>query len=135
MRFAELDKDGWQLCCAETHADHARPLDADTTLPPGSLCRLLFAIGFADPFGRTSLHHQPLWVSVRRPLPQGAYLGCLVEAPFLFANADDDDLRPGLDLPFKASHILDLVLPQHIAPAEQALIAALPHHRWLPRAA
>lgn len=133
MRFAELDKDGWQLCCAETHADPAPGLGK--SLPPGSLCRLLFAIGFADPFGRTSLHHQPLWVSVRRPLPQGAYLGCLVEAPFLFADADEDDLRPGLDLPFTASHILDLVLPQHIAPAEQALIAALPHHRWLPRAA
>lgn len=121
MREPDLDLDGWCLEDGEArHADAPQSfwipeLRRRESLQHGDLAKLLFRIALddkADPFAV-----ERMWVLVRgRDGPR--YFGVLFNNPASIET--NDELGIGIEVPFYARHVIDIIPGDRISQAKAA---------------
>jgi hypothetical protein len=111
-----MDVDSWELESGEQrHADAPDsfwiPTRSErTSLRVGQAAKLLFAIE-ADDDGQVIVSVERMWVFVREVLDGGDYMGILDNVPGSFDPTPDMYLALGVEIPFRAEHVIDIANP------------------------
>jgi hypothetical protein len=111
-----MDVDFWELESGEQrHADSPDsfwipPRSERTSLRVGQAAKLLFAIE-ADDNGQVIVSVERMWVFVREVLDGGDYIGILDSVPASFDPTPDMYLALGVEIPFRAEHVIDIANP------------------------
>ena len=112
LRFPCHEVDEFQLEDAEArqNADPESfvlpPLEVRSSLPIGSLAKLIFAIQFDEERGGYSYKVERMWVVVKE-VHDGHYMGWLANKPKTVAQNHDEYIVPWAEIPFCARHIAD----------------------------
>lgn len=130
IRFPTLEQDSWCLKSAEAqHAAHPDtfwipPLADRQSVARGRMAKLLFAVRAALKDGRPDDGVHRMWVVVAEKVGD-TYIGILDVEPFF---AESFYLQPGVEVPFKAEHIIDIDdLPADYA---EKVVSRTPTARW-----
>ena len=137
MRLANFDTDHWQLRSAE--AAHAANPDSfwipdaaiRASLERGQAVKLIFDLQGLEEDGRIGVQGERMWVIVARR-EGDVYVGVLDNQPASFAPEDPVYLREGVEVPFRAEHVIDVAHPPpgHVA----WRLAQAPARCWPPEA-
>ncbi|MDP9630071.1 UNVERIFIED_ORG: hypothetical protein J2W85_002132 [Ensifer adhaerens] len=128
MREPDLHFDGWCLDDGEEYRRSAPDTfwiptsETRERLQPGDYVKLIFRISVNDPDTPTAVER--MWVLVRERKARG-YLGILSNDPS--AIEENNDLWSGIELPFTARHIIDIVERDELSIARAA---QEPKRRW-----
>ena len=116
MRLATLEKDYWQLRSGEeSHTASPNtfsipPLQRRQNLNRGQAARLIFDIESEDEMGHRIIQGERMWVIIAEKCGD-FYIGILDNPPTSVEPSDDVYLCFGVEIPFRAEHIIDIADP------------------------
>lgn len=132
-RLAGLDTDGWTLRSGEaSHAEHPDsfhipPRTVRENLRRGQRVKVIFDFKGEDEDGTVSVQGERMHLVVSERIGS-RYLGLLLDQPELFEPEDYRYLRPAVEVPFGAEHVIAVdELPRAV---RRIMFSEPPERRW-----